>query len=781
MSQYSLKAVYQELQRRRLLNTVALYVVGAWVTLQVAELALPGLGIPDIAIRYVWIGVFILFPLVLIFGWYYDISSKGIKRTLPLSDPEADSALRVRDYWAIGACSAIVLAVAAMMVLRISEVEQAAPLPAAENSIAVLPFVTCADQQRDQVLASGITSEVMNRLAERGRFKVFARTSTYTVASFGLSVAATARSLGSEYVLVGELCRGDSGELALAAELFDTDGFVVWGEPFVQVVNPFDQVTDRLATLVATGAATHLGDVFPSVREPALNKSAYEQNVIGWEYIARQVDDKARAAFEKALTYEPEYADAKFGLAVIEFGPFGSSDEGARFERARPVLEEALELARRELAANDRDAETHLIVARIMNVQADLESQTLWRKAEGADSDDLKARKVAITEHFAEAERHFRTAITLNPSLTQAYVWLADTIEQQGVERASEALQVLERAQERDPLNVRVNTRIAKRWAARGRFRQAIELLDRFKALPEIPQQVWWWQLELMTLQTYWADKGETLIEMLLNDPGAFDGPSSGNRWQAWWFAGQLAALGLHEEAEGWYQRLEHIPLNTYLYEIGRNAYLDAMGAHQEIIETKAQRLADMSDEEVLNAYSGSVSHAAYVLTEQGDYERAIKLMESAQHAPAIWSERAPNYVMQLANLYLDVGRVDDAAPLLDRVRIQLETEFADGVRHPETLASLAEVYLLQGRDDDALDMLRKAVDYHMRESCEDGMISASSWGRLRDDPRLINLCERMQADLHQQAERLRKLLRHYDMDELLAPLMAMAAEGRGE
>jgi hypothetical protein len=44
----------------------------------------------------------------------------------------------------------------------------------------------------------------------------------------------------------------------------------------------------------------------------------------------------------------------------------------------------------------------------------------------------------------------------------------------------------------------------------------------------------------------------------------------------------------------------------------------------------------------------------------------------------------------------------------------------------------------------------------------------------LGEDPRVVELCDRMQSDLDRQAERIRKLLARYDPDELLAPLMAM-------
>ena len=88
------KQVFHELRRRRVFNTVALYIIGAWVALQVAELAFPALEIPERAIRYVWLGAILVFPLVLVFGWKYDISKEGVSRTPGASAAEkADESL----------------------------------------------------------------------------------------------------------------------------------------------------------------------------------------------------------------------------------------------------------------------------------------------------------------------------------------------------------------------------------------------------------------------------------------------------------------------------------------------------------------------------------------------------------------------------------------------------------------------------------------------------------------------------------------------------------------
>ena len=79
---------YREARRRKVFRTAALYAVGAWLALQVANVVFPGFGIPDAAIRaLVWAAV-LGFPLALVFGWLFEIGPGGIRRTLPLGAGE---------------------------------------------------------------------------------------------------------------------------------------------------------------------------------------------------------------------------------------------------------------------------------------------------------------------------------------------------------------------------------------------------------------------------------------------------------------------------------------------------------------------------------------------------------------------------------------------------------------------------------------------------------------------------------------------------------------------
>ena len=70
-----------ELQRRRVLRTAALYIVAAWLSMQVADVVFPALGISERALRFVLFGAILGFPVALVFGWFYDLGAYGIRRT----------------------------------------------------------------------------------------------------------------------------------------------------------------------------------------------------------------------------------------------------------------------------------------------------------------------------------------------------------------------------------------------------------------------------------------------------------------------------------------------------------------------------------------------------------------------------------------------------------------------------------------------------------------------------------------------------------------------------
>jgi hypothetical protein len=78
----------KELRRRRVFRVAGLYVVGVWLLMQAADVLFPGWGIPDAAIRYLFWAGLLGFPVALVFGWVFDISAQGIRRTQPVGSEE---------------------------------------------------------------------------------------------------------------------------------------------------------------------------------------------------------------------------------------------------------------------------------------------------------------------------------------------------------------------------------------------------------------------------------------------------------------------------------------------------------------------------------------------------------------------------------------------------------------------------------------------------------------------------------------------------------------------
>ena len=81
MASFRFTGVFEEARRRNVFRDVGLYIVGAWVVLQVAEIAFPALDVPEGSLRYVWAGVLIFFPIAVFFGWRYEIAGSRIVRT----------------------------------------------------------------------------------------------------------------------------------------------------------------------------------------------------------------------------------------------------------------------------------------------------------------------------------------------------------------------------------------------------------------------------------------------------------------------------------------------------------------------------------------------------------------------------------------------------------------------------------------------------------------------------------------------------------------------------
>jgi len=504
-----------DLRRRRVYRLAGLYIVGAWLVIQVADISFPAWGVPETALRYLFIAAGACFPVALIFSWYYDITTAGIVRTRAAHADEAvDLSLRRADYIVLAALLGIGMAVLLGSADKIQEEIEAGPAIALdarwhENSIAVLPFTNLDINADTGFFSDGITEEILHRLASLGALHVLASNSSFAFRDSEESPAEIREKLGVRYLLQGSIRREDD-TVRVTARLIDEGGFQLWSESFDRKLEGIFAIQTEIASVVASEI---INEIVPLQELPAgrttTNMEAYNEFLIGKAFFdARTVEwrEQAVQAFEKAIELDPGFAPPRAGLALamtVNTAP------GPSWREARQLAEKALQL--------DPDlAEAHAALGMIHMGAGRLNQSTLSS----------------------------RRALKLDPSLGFAYNILAAALA--GMGRVDEANDAREKGLAVDPLNPPLVANVASGEARAGNFDRAEQLLMRLVSLPQPPPLAFHELYFQYDKQGRFADavaiaKKFARLDAPYGETGAFD-------LLAWAYGN----LGMTEDADFW-------------------------------------------------------------------------------------------------------------------------------------------------------------------------------------------------------------------------------------
>jgi TolB-like protein/Flp pilus assembly protein TadD len=296
----------------------AIYVVGAWVFVQIALAVFPAFEIPDTAIRYVWLGVALVLPIALVFGWRYDIKGGRIVRT-GSSDANADLSIRRADIVILGGLSIVIAVVSFGLVSEVSKTRApAATLPVlAEvdpNSIAVLPFLNMSDDPNNEYFADGISEELLNVLARIPELKVASRTSSFSFKGKDVDVATIAETLQVDNVLEGSV-RAHANQIRVTATLV-RNGTVLWTDTYDRGLDDILDVQSEIAYSVASAIAPVLSPESETrvARRATNNVEAYDYYLRGLDYLNRPAEEStlsiAASMFDRAINLDARFASA---------------------------------------------------------------------------------------------------------------------------------------------------------------------------------------------------------------------------------------------------------------------------------------------------------------------------------------------------------------------------------------------------------------------------------------------------------------------------------------
>ncbi len=443
---------FHELKRRNVFRVAIMYLVAAWLIIQIASTLAPALLLPEWTTRLVTLLLMIGFPVALIFAWAFELTPEGMKRTKEVDIDESIThhTGKKLEYGIIG-----ILAIAvAFLLLRPSEVTESPILTAnATPSIAVLPFEDFSPDKDQEYFSKGIAEEILNLLAKTNNMKVAARTSSFAFYGSEEDIRNIGQKLDVSTVLEGSI-RKAGGTLRITAQLINVnDGYHIWSETYDRDMSDIFAVQDEIAASILTSLKVHLlGEEAQATATLKADVDAYNHYLIGKERMAGQTMADfiaANAKFEEAIAIDPDFASARVHqvLAMLE-------------------IERLSEWDKKTEASKKTDSIANMHLKRSLELAPNLPQVHA-----------IKALYDLRRYNYDDAKVYFDRALQLNPNYAQAYLWRADL--HFSLNNFKAMLADREKAYALDPMSLEISRELAFDYRSFGRQEDANRIIDR--------------------------------------------------------------------------------------------------------------------------------------------------------------------------------------------------------------------------------------------------------------------------------------------------------------
>jgi len=340
--------IYSELRRRRVFATVSIYIVAAWLLIQVADVLFPGWNIAEENIRYLVYAAVACFPIACIVGWKYDITTHGIRRTPPASQVPDETSLPLnRADHAI--LSFLSLATITIVVGFSGNIERNQVLEAdyvLPNSVAVLPFANLSEEADNEYFSTGLWQEMINVMGQIDGFRVTPAASAGYFRGRDLDLTDIKQKLQVANVIIGSVQKV-ANRVRITLSLSDTgEGANLWSQTYDRSLEDIFAIQSDIAHAVAEVMKVQiLGTEEERLETPPTSSvEAYDLLML-----ANDADNFRRSIelTDRALELDPAYVDALLGKALTVIGTWyrpGGGGVEAALELCKSTKAKVLEL-----------------------------------------------------------------------------------------------------------------------------------------------------------------------------------------------------------------------------------------------------------------------------------------------------------------------------------------------------------------------------------------------------------------------------------------------------
>jgi TolB-like protein/thioredoxin-like negative regulator of GroEL len=346
---------FAELKRRNVIRVAVLYIISAWLILQVAETLFGLLALPEWAGKLTFALLLLAFPPVLLFSWVFELTPEGLKRQHEVDRAQSITGETGRKLnVAIGALAVIAIGAVVFdrLMPRDAPSERASAGVPADQSIAVLPFVDMSAERDQEYFADGISEELLNLLTKIPSMKVIGRTSSFQFKGKNEDLRVIGQKLNVAHILEGSV-RKSGDKIRLTAQLIRAeDGTHLWSETYDRQLDDVFAVQDEIAGEVVKALQVKLLGGAPPTASRTDDPEAHSWYLQGQFFLARRGSGDAKRAleyFERAVERDPKFGAAWAGVskAAIAVGNTEETDEAvtaAYAKRAQAAALKAIEV-----------------------------------------------------------------------------------------------------------------------------------------------------------------------------------------------------------------------------------------------------------------------------------------------------------------------------------------------------------------------------------------------------------------------------------------------------
>lgn len=382
------------------------------------------------------------------------VPRRGYKFVQPMPTAERDSPDPKPSvgYWAYAVVAVLLVAAVGVGSYFYFRSSSAAISPSRKNiaTLAVLPLKNLSEDETDNALILGLTDSLITRLAGLRRFRVRPYSAVEQFAKGKRDSIELGAELMCDAIISGTFQKTDN-RMRVSLRLIDVrDGSQLWTYTFDEPNGDIFALQDQLALRVAGSLLDSISPNDEDIlgKKYTENREAYLAYLRGRTIFSRRIENgfqQSLDAYQQALALDPAFALAYSGLGDL----FTRQGNGASGDQALDYYKKATAYVKRALELDADLSEAHASLGR-------LKRSSEW--------------------DWIGAEKEFKTAIELDPNNATAIAWYAQMLSFLG--RTEEALAMIDRAIEVDPVTPMVEDAKFAILESAGRFEEGLKIAE---------------------------------------------------------------------------------------------------------------------------------------------------------------------------------------------------------------------------------------------------------------------------------------------------------------